>query len=168
MKKPSIVFTLLLGLKYGVISVLVTAIFLPLPIIVSNFLERVNTIGYYPGPFPVSWICGFSIGTVIPYSMPFLLGGCILSALIAFYPRRFQIKDRGRLSGIAIGAFAVFWGTISFEKFEILDGLGWLAFIGIMSIWGMILFGWIGHRLDQIINQSTDDLPLHTKKDELN
>lgn len=169
MKKSSAISALLNGLKYGCMAVLATAIFIPLPVIIGDYFGRINTAGFYSDPLPVSWICGFSIVFAIPFSLPFILGGCILSMVIGFLQRiNLLIKGRGMLSGSVIGLFATLIGLFLFQKLELLESFGGWVFIGIMTIWGMFLFGWIGHRLEQVINQPTDHLSSHTTKDEPN
>jgi len=100
MQKQTVLPTLLLGIKYGVVAILLTALFLPLPIIVGDYFGRINTVGHYSGPLPASWICGFSLGTLIPFSLPFVLSGCVLNSIIVFYNKTSSLKeDWGKLSG---------------------------------------------------------------------
>lgn len=167
-EKSSVLSALLIGMKYGGIAVLATAIFLPLPIIIGDFFGRIGTVGHYSGPFPVLWVCGFSIGTVIPYSLPLFLGVCILSIVMVVYSRiAFLPEIWGKLTGIVLGLFAVLGGTILFEKYGLLEAFGGWIFILIMVIWGMILFGWIGHRMQKKLTQSAEHIRFHKIKDDL-
>ncbi len=158
MKKPSVLSALLLGIKYGCVAILVTSIFLPLPIAIGDYFGRINTVGHYSGPLPVSWICGLSIAIVIPFSLPFVLSGCILSSIIFLYRRTiFLVDGRGRISGVALGILATIGGLIMFNRLQ-LEALGNWIFVGIMIVWGMVLFGWIGHRMQQNIGQPAEHL----------
>jgi hypothetical protein len=144
--------TLLIGLKGGVVATLTTAFFLPLPIIIGDYFGRINTVGHYSGSLPFSWICGLSLATVIPFSVPFVLGGCVMSWILTFSQRMSLPRDKtGRLVGSVIGILAVLCGLILFDQLGLLTALGGWIFIGIMLIWGSILFGWIGHRTQQSI-----------------
>jgi hypothetical protein len=167
MKKPSVLSVLSLGIKYGAVAILATAIFLPLPIAIGDYFGRINTVGHYSGPLPASWICGLSIAIAIPFSLPFVLSGCVLSSIIVLYRRTvFLGEGRGRISGVVLGMLAAAGGLIMFNRPQ-LEALGNWIFSGIMIPWGMVLFGWIGHRMQQRITQSVEHLP-PTQKDEPN
>lgn len=168
MNKSTAFSTMLLGIKYGVGAVLITAIFLPLPIAIGDYFGRINTVGHYSGPLPASWICGLSIAIALPFSLPFVLSGCILSSIIVFYRKTiFLIEGRGRISGVVLGMLAASGGLIIFNQSQ-LEALGNWIFIGIMIVWGMVLFGWIGHRMQQSISQPAEHFPLPKIKDEPN
>src|SRR5687768_12734273 len=77
--KSKFLSTLLLGLKYGVVAVLATLAFLPVPIIIGDYFGRINTIGYYSGPLPALWILGISMAIIVIFSLPFFLSGFVLS-----------------------------------------------------------------------------------------
>jgi hypothetical protein len=152
MEKPIISSAWRLGMKYGVFAILATTIFLPLPIIIGDYFGRINTVGHYSGPFPASWICVLSIVIVIPLILPFAFGGCVIGAIIASYRRTIFLNEGGGiLGGMIIGILTTFVGLAMFETLELLEALGGLVFVGMMTIWGMILFGWIGHRIHQSI-----------------
>ena len=168
MKKTTVLSTLLLGMKYGVLSVLTTAIFLPLPIIIGDYFGRINTVGHYSGPLPVLWVVGLSIAIAISFALPFVLGICILSILMMFHGRTaFPKEGWRRLSSILLGILSVSAGLITFNQRQ-LDALGTWVFIGIMIAWGMVLFSWIGHRMQQGLIQSAEHLPSPNIKDEPN
>jgi hypothetical protein len=168
MKKRTAFSTLLLGMKYGVLAALATAIFLPLPIMIGDYFGRIITVGHYSGPLPASWICGLSIAIAIPFALPFVLGICILSILMMLYGRTaFPKESLVRLGSVALGILSVSAGLITFSQRQ-LDALGTWVFIGIMIVWGMSLFGWIGHRIQQSIGQSAEDLASPKIKDEPN
>ena len=159
MKKRSVLSTLILGIKYGGIAVLATAIFLPLPIIIGDLFGRINTVGHYSGPLPAPWICGLAIAIAIPFTLPFVISGCILSLTIALYHRTgFLREGRGGMSGAVLGILASSVGLTMFNQPQ-LAALGDWIFMGLMIMWGMVLFGWIGHRMQQRINQPTEHLP---------
>ncbi|MCI0561673.1 MAG: hypothetical protein MN733_24555 [Nitrososphaera sp.] len=168
MKKASIFSTLLLGIKYGVFAILATSIFLPLPIIIGDYFGRINTVGHYSGPLPALWICGLSIAIAIPFALPFVIGGCILSSIIVIYDGTgFLKKGRERVSGVVLGMLSTSSGLFMFNQPQ-LEALGNWVFIGIMMVWGMVLFGWIGHRMQQSLIQPAEHFPPHNIKDEPN
>jgi len=169
MKNPSVLSTLLLGIKYGVLAILATAIFLPLPVAIGDYFGRINTVGHYSGPLPASWICGLSIAIAVPFSLPFVISSCILSSITVFYYRTIFLKEEGggRVSGVILGVLATSVGLMTFNRLQ-LDALGNWIFMGIMIVWGMVLFGWIGHRMQQSISQSAEHLPSPNIKDEPN
>jgi hypothetical protein len=169
MKKTSVLSAMLLGVKYGVGAILATAIFLPLPIVIGDFFGRIDTVGHYSGPLPILWVCGFSLGTAIPYSLPIFLGVFFLSLTMVLYSKiGFLLNRRGKVTGMLLGLIATLWGTNSFEKFKVLEALGGWIFVGIMIVWGVLLFGWIGRQMEKTIDQTVEISSLPNTKDEPN
>jgi len=151
--KSKVFSALLLGIKYGVVALLINVAFLPLPIIIGDYFGRIDTVGHYSGPLPASWICGFSIAIAVPYSLPFVFSGCVLSLIIMFSHQTSFIQGYwGRLVGAVLGVFAVVGGSILFERLGLLEALGGWIFVGIMIVWEIVLFGWIGYRIQQRMN----------------
>jgi hypothetical protein len=152
MQKHLIFLTLWLGIKYGFIVIMATALFLPLPIMIGEYFGRMSIVDHYSDPLPGSWILGFSVAIVITLSLPLFLGVCILSSIITFsYQVGILTKSLERYSGALIGAFAVLSGSILFEKLGLLEAFGGWIFLSILLVWGIILFIWISHRIQQSI-----------------
>lgn len=170
MKKQTVLSTLLLGIRFGLVAILATALFLPLPIVIGDYIARINEVGEYSGSLPVSWICGLAIGMVIPFSLPYVIGVCILSLIIAkvFPPDVNDLQAYRRPIASMVGVFASLGGLYFFEKFEALDAVGGWIFIVIMLVWGVLLFGWIGRRIQQSLSQSAEHGPSPNIKDEPN
>lgn len=168
MKKTSVLSAMLLGVKYGVGAILATTIFLPLPIIIGDFFGRIDTVGRYSGPLPALWICGLSIAIAVPFMLPFVIGGLILSIILVVYHRTSSLKkDLGRASGIVLGIFGTSSALVMFSQPQ-LEALGNWVFTGMMIIWGMVLFSWIGRRIEKTISQPANHTLLPNIKDEPN
>ena len=154
MKKTSVLSTLLLSVKYGGVAILTTAIFLPLPIAIGDYFGRINTVGHYSGPLPASWIFGLVIVITLTFSLPLLVSVCILNMIILFRKKADLLREgNGKFVGWLTGILATCFGILLFVSFGLLEALGNWIFIGIMIVWGMALFGWIGHRMEKNISE---------------
>ena len=150
MKKSKFLSAVFLGTKYGLVAVFINVAFLPLPIIIGDYFGRMDMVGHYSGPLPVSWIIGLSIAIAIPFVMPFVVAGIVLGILIFMSHRISMLRNfHGTVEGVLLGLLAAVWGLVMFESFKMLEALGTWFFISIMTIWGMGLFGWIGQRIQK-------------------
>jgi hypothetical protein len=143
---------LLHGIKYGVVAVLINIAFLPLAIAIGDYFGRIDIVGHYSGPLPVSWIIGLSIAIVIPFAIPFIVAGSVLGIVIFLSHKiNFLRNVHGIVDGAFLGLLAAVWGLGTFE-IQQLEALGTWVFICIMTIWGMVLFAWIGFKMQQRMN----------------
>jgi hypothetical protein len=142
--------TLFAGVKWGVLATAITSIVFPILYVVSELLRyalseaRIWSLAHVS----VAVICAVGVLEAFYFTIPNVLGGCLLSLGQTYIlPQRFQLRQSGMWMGVVVGGVSAWAGFSVFSihygrvNTELLNSV----FIVVVSLWKMMLWGWIGH-----------------------
>jgi hypothetical protein len=153
-----------LGLKWGILSIFLSAIFAPVWLEIGNFtaviLEGRRWHGFFNAIDPILYLGG-PLFVLIYLSIPLMLGSVILSTIL--YRSKYEAVGNNRM-GLAFGSamgfiigivstiITIWW--VSGGRTEYSDIGDFVSEI-IWGIWSVLLFGFIGWRMSNEVVKSS-------------
>ena len=144
--------TLFTGFKLGIYATIITACVSPLWVFVYLYILAIERKVSSNGIFYELYCFGGPTMVILWFSLPYLFGTIILVFLI-----RFQKDVLNWLLGSAIiGIFVGLLGNLLMAKYFLASSMqehifsDWML-LGIMEVWSIAVFIWIGNRAFQLL-----------------